>query len=167
MATKATILIVDDQPMNLRVLCHALERADYTVRVVDSGAAAIASARFATPDLILLDVMMPHMDGFDACRHLKSDDTTRDAPVIFMTALSDPIDEVAGLQLGAVDYITKPIQIETLLARVDTHLTIGRLQRMLHRQYAELDAYARLFGHDLNYTLWSVLREMNLICSHA
>lgn len=157
MSANTTILIVDDQPTNLGVLYDALARAAYTVHVVNSGEAALSSARRSTPDLILLDAMMPGLDGFETCRLLKADAATSDTPVIFMTALADPLDEVAGLRLGAVDYITKPIQIDIVLARINTHLTLRRLQRALQQQNAELDAYARTVAHDLKNPLTAVL----------
>jgi len=157
MPTDTTILVVDDQPTNLAVLYDALARADYTVRVVNSGEAAIASARRAVPQLILLDAMMPGLDGFETCRCLKADPTTSEVPVIFMTALTDPLDEVTGLELGAVDYITKPIQIDTVLARIRTHLTLHQLQQTLQQRNTELDAYARMVAHDLKNPLTAVL----------
>lgn len=165
--TNTTILIVDDQPTNLAVLYDALARADYTVRVVNSGEAAIASARRAVPQLILLDAMMPGLDGFETCRRLKADPTTSAAPVIFMTALADPLDEVTGLQLGAVDYITKPIQIDTVLARIRTHLTLHQLQQTLQQQNAELDAYARMVAHDIKTPLTAVLGTAQLLLRNA
>jgi signal transduction histidine kinase len=167
MPTNTTILIVDDQPTNLGVLYDALARADYTVRVVNSGEAALASARRAMPQLILLDAMMPGLDGFETCRRLKADPTTSEAPVIFMTALTDPMDEVTGLQLGAVDYITKPIQIDTVLARISTHLTLHQLQQTLQQRNAELDAYARMVAHDLKTPLTAVLGTAQYLLRNA
>src|SRR5690349_2149851 len=101
----STILIVDDQPTNLRILSKALEHADYTVRAANNGEAAIMSATHAPPDLILLDVMMPGLDGFETCRRLKANPITREVPIIFITALTETIDEMQGLMSGAVDYI--------------------------------------------------------------
>ena len=148
-----SILIADDQPANLGVLYAALEGSGYTVRVANSGDMALESVRRAPPDLIVLDVMMPGLDGFETCRRLKADPATRDVPVIFMTARAESVDEVLGLELGAVDYITKPIQVETVLARVTTHLTLRRLQQTLQHQNAELHAYARMVAHDLKNPL--------------
>lgn len=163
MTAEATILVVDDQAANLGVLFHALEQAAYSVRVVNSGEAALASVQRAAPDLILLDVMMPELDGFETCRRLKAAPASRDIPVIFLTALADPINEVAGLQLGAVDYITKPIQIEIALARIRTHLALRRLQQALQQRNAELDAYARTVAHDLKNPLTSILAAAHML----
>jgi len=134
----STILVVDDTPANLGVLFDMLDRAGYEVLVSQSGASAIKRARHTQPDLILLDVMMPEMDGFETCRRLKAHARTRSVPVIFMTALSETVDKVTGLSLGAVDYITKPIQIEEVLARVRTHLTLQRLHNELKAKNAML-----------------------------
>ena len=136
---KDTILLVDDTPANLGVLFEALEEANYHVFVVTSGEAAMESVSLRLPDLILLDVMMPGIDGFETCRRLKSMNATKEIPVIFMTALDGTVDEVQGFQLGAVDYITKPIQIEKVLVRVKTHLTIRKLQKELKEKNSELE----------------------------
>jgi two-component system sensor histidine kinase/response regulator len=157
MTTRPSILIADDQPTNIGVLYDALEGSGYSVRIANNGEAALESARRAPPDLIVLDVMMPVLDGFETCRRLKSDPATRETPVIFMTARSSPTDEVLGLRLGAVDYITKPIQLETALARVKTHLTMRQLQRTLQHQNAELHAYARMVAHDLKNPLAAMI----------
>lgn len=160
------ILVAEDQATYLGFLFIALEQAGYTVRVVDSGAAALVSAQRELPDLILLDVMMPNLDGFETCRRLKADPATRDVPVIFMTALADAVNETAGLQLGAVDYITKPIQLETALARVRTHLTMRQLQQALQRQNRELDAYARTVAHDLKSPVTAIIGAAQLLAAH-
>ncbi|MBC7921535.1 MAG: sigma-54-dependent Fis family transcriptional regulator [Ferruginibacter sp.] len=129
--TPSSILIVDDVPTNISVLFETLSRSGYKVLVERDGKSAIEQIKFAKPDLVLLDVMMPGMDGFETCRRLKLDPATREIPVIFMTALSQTIDKVNGFNMGAVDYITKPFQLQEVLARVDTHLTLQRLQREL------------------------------------
>ncbi len=135
---RQTVLIVDDHPTNLQVLFDILKGANLSVRVATNGEAALVSIRHSPPDIILLDVMMPGPDGFEVCRRLKADPQTRDIPVIFMTAFSEPVDEVKGLQLGAVDYITKPLNVETVLARIETHLSLERLQREMHHKNREL-----------------------------
>ncbi len=135
---KETILIVDDNPANLGVLFDYLESAGFTVLVDNGGESAVRAISHHRPDIILLDVMMPGVDGFETCRRLKADEGTRDIPVIFMTALTDVVDEVRGLELGAVDYITKPIKVETVLARLNLHLTIRRLQGELQEKNARL-----------------------------
>ena len=127
-STPPTVLVVDDKPTNIRLLFDALRDTGLRVLAARSGAAALEQATLAQPDLVLLDVMMPGLDGFETCRRLKQGETTRGIPVIFMTALSDPADKVRGFQAGASDYVTKPLQHEEVLARVKTHLAIRRLQ---------------------------------------
>jgi len=133
-----TILVVDDTPANLAILFTGLRNAGYKVLINERGDIALQTAVYALPDLIILDVMMPGIDGFETCRRLKEDPRTRDIPVILMTALTDPIDEVTGLRAGAVDYITKPIHVEVVLARISTHLTLRKLYRDLERKHAAL-----------------------------
>ncbi|GET39252.1 two-component system response regulator [Microseira wollei] len=144
---KEPILIVDDTPNNLKVLSQALTDAGYTVAVAKSGETAIKQIEYKPPALILLDILMPGMDGFETCDCLKSNPATKDIPVIFMTALTDTVDKVRGLSLGAVDYITKPFQIEEVLARVKTHLEVRRLNITLERQNSrlkeEIDAHQK------------------------
>lgn len=137
---KEPILIVDDTPNNLKVLSQALTDAGYTVAVAKSGETAIKQIEYKPPALILLDVLMPGMDGFETCDRLKTNPSTKDIPIIFMTALNDTVDKVKGLSLGAVDYITKPFQIEEVLARVKTHLELRRLNITLEQQNLRLKA---------------------------
>ena len=119
---KPTILVVDDTASNLALINRVLKE-HYQVRVANCGAAALKlTAAGRPPDLILLDIMMPEMDGYEVCRRLKAEPTLRDIPVIFLTARSEPDDEEKGRELGAVDYIVKPIMPETLIARVSSHL---------------------------------------------
>lgn len=135
---KGSILAVDDNPANLDLLFDLLGEAGYQVLFAKNGESAITRAQNTSPDLILLDVMMPGIDGFETCRQLKAHEATRRIPVIFMTAVRDTTEKVKGFELGAVDYITKPIQSEEVLARVNTHLTIQRLQRDLLEKNQEL-----------------------------
>ena len=134
---QSVILIVDDTPTNLEVLSGALTEANYQVAVALDGESAIEQIQYKPPDLILLDVMMPGINGFETCTRLKSDPITKDIPIIFMTALPDPIDKVRGLKLGAVDYITKPFQKEEVLARVRVHLQLYNLTRTLENRVEE------------------------------
>lgn len=134
-----TILVVDDTPANLALLFTGLRNAGYKVLINERGDVALQTAAYVLPDLIILDVMMPGIDGFETCRRLKEDPRTRDIPVILMTALTDPIDEVTGLRAGAVDYITKPIHVEVVLARIKTHLTLRKLYRDLEHKNAALE----------------------------
>ncbi|WP_280154934.1 ATP-binding protein [Piscinibacter sp. XHJ-5] len=133
-----TILIVDDMPANLGVLTSHLERQGYVAVVAQGGEEGIERAEFVRPDLILLDVMMPGVDGFETCRRLKASELTRDIPVIFMTALADTADKLTGFSVGAVDYVTKPLNGAEVLARIDTHLTLYGLRRQLAQQNAQL-----------------------------
>jgi diguanylate cyclase (GGDEF)-like protein/PAS domain S-box-containing protein len=144
-----TILIVDDIPANLAVAVDYLEANKFQVMVAQDGEEGIERAQLIHPDLILLDVMMPGIDGFETCRRLKMDVNTRDIPVIFMTALADTSNKVAGFAAGAVDYISKPFQVEELLARIKTHLALRAAQQQLATQNMQLRAsgirYRRLF----------------------
>lgn len=128
---KGNILIVDDTPDNLRFLSTILSEQGYEVRSVRNGSSALMGTRAAPPDLILLDVLMPEMNGYEVCRQLKTDPLTREIPVIFISALNEIFDKLEAFLVGGVDYITKPFQVEEVLVRVETHLTIRRLQAQL------------------------------------
>jgi PleD family two-component response regulator len=134
----ATIQIVDDKPENLRLLSSVLVKQGYEVRASINGNLALASSRIRPPDLILLDIMMPEMSGYEVCRQLKADEGTREIPVIFLSALSETLDRVKAFSTGGVDYITKPFQVEEVLARVETHLTIRNLQKELQEKNGQL-----------------------------
>jgi DNA-binding response OmpR family regulator len=125
------ILIVDDTTVNLRLLTRLLAGQGYKVRPATGGQQAITAARSMPPDLVLLDIMMPGMDGYEVCRQLKNHQKTRDIPIIFISALDETTDKINGFKAGGVDYITKPFQPEEVLARVNTHLTLRRLHRQL------------------------------------
>lgn len=133
---KPTLLVVDDVVANIDILIETLGK-DYTVRVDTDGTAALASAKESPPDMILLDIMMPVMDGFEVCRRLKDDPITRDIPIIFLTALNDDSDEARGLELGAVDYITKPFNPHIVKTRVGNHLELKRHRDHLAALVAE------------------------------
>ncbi|WP_103668504.1 sensor histidine kinase [Pseudanabaena sp. BC1403] len=135
----STILIVDDNPTNLEVLSTTLEDHGFTVSVAIDGENALSQAEYLEPDLILLDVMMPGIDGFEACRLLLSNPKTQNIPVIFMTALADPTEKVKGFELGAVDYITKPFQQEEVIARVNLHLKLSSLNKTIAEQNQHLE----------------------------
>lgn len=135
----ATVLIVDDNPANLGVLSDALDEAGLEVWVAKSGKVALERVTYALPNLILLDVMMPEIDGFETCRQLKANPATKDVPVIFMTALSDTDNKVEGFQVGAVDYITKPFQQEEVLSRVKLHLKLSDLAQQLEQKNVQLE----------------------------
>ncbi|MDZ7963261.1 MAG: response regulator [Aulosira sp. DedQUE10] len=126
-AQTMTVLIVDDNLANLGVLSDVLDQAGLEVWVAKSGEVALERVKYALPNLILLDVMMPEIDGFETCRQLKASPQTKDIPIIFMTALSDTTNKVEGFQAGAVDYITKPFQQQEVLSRVKLHLKLHKL----------------------------------------
>lgn len=139
-SAQPTLLIVDDTPDNIRVLFEYLSDTGYNVLVCESGEAALATLEIEEPDLILLDVMMPGLDGLETCRRIKQLPAGSDVPVFFMTALDDPFDKVRGLEVGAVDYLTKPVYPEEVLARIRTHLEIRQLQKALQEQNERLDS---------------------------
>ena len=162
-----TILIVDDKLENIEILIRVLERVGFELLVARNGHEVFEVLQHASPNIILLDVMMPDMNGFEVCRRLKADERTRDIPVIFLSALIEHTDKLRGFELGAVDYITKPFQHEEVLARVKTHLTIRDLQTRLQdanqslRQRTdelettnkELRNFAYIVSHDLKAPL--------------
>jgi PAS domain S-box-containing protein len=138
MPVKPTILVVDDIQVNSKLLTAVLAKK-FTVIVANNGEKALEMAQTQSPHLILLDIMMPGIDGFETCRQLKTNHCTQDIPIIFMTALTDIGDKVKGFELGAVDYITKPFQRQEVLARIKTHLNMSFLQKKLQAQQAELE----------------------------
>ena len=137
-AAQQTILIVDDIPANLGVLVNYLEENRFRVLVARDGEEALERCLLVQPDLVLLDVMMPGIDGLETCRRLKQDGATAPIPVIFMTALTDSENVVAAFEAGGVDYVTKPIRITEVLARIQTHLALRAMQRQLETQYSLL-----------------------------
>jgi DNA-binding response OmpR family regulator len=133
------ILIVDDSPDNLRLLFLILARKGYAVRTVTNGQQALTAALVDPPDLILLDIVMPGMNGYETCERLKAEEQTCDIPVLFLSALDATQDKVKAFALGGVDYITKPFQAEEVLARVATHLSLRELQKRLRVANHELE----------------------------
>ncbi|WP_303720783.1 PP2C family protein-serine/threonine phosphatase [Malonomonas rubra] len=134
-----TILLVDDSPINLDLLKETLDGLGYRLLEALDGPAAIAAAREEIPDLILLDILMPGMDGFEVCQRLHEEPQTEGIPIIFLSALDELEDRVRGLEIGAVDYISKPFRLEEVVARVNTHLTINDLKKKLQKQRDELE----------------------------
>ncbi|MDM8561666.1 response regulator [Candidatus Parabeggiatoa sp. HSG14] len=169
--TSPTLLVIDDNIGNVKVLLKLLDDAGFKVLVAKDGLGGFKKIEYTSPDLILLDVIMPGMNGFEVCQQLKSQEKTRDIPVIFMTALVDTADKIKGFKLGAADYITKPFQHEEVLARINTHLSIRKLQqklqtrnrqlqtqtRELEQRNMELDAFAHTVAHDLKNPLSAVV----------
>jgi PleD family two-component response regulator len=133
------ILIVDDTPANLQLLSNMLSAEGYKVRMAPSGKLALMSAQAAPPDLILLDIKMPGLNGYQVCEQFKADPRTRDVPVIFLSALDQTEDKIKAFTVGGVDYITKPFQLEEVMARVETHLWLRMLQTQLSRRVQELE----------------------------
>ena len=138
---KPKVLIVDDTPENIQVLMGTLKDAYAIVAAINGEKALKMAAADPRPDLILLDIMMPGMDGFEVCQRLKTDTNTQDIPVIFLSALDDTVNKVKGFEMGAVDYISKPFQPEEVIVRVNTHLTINRLKQSLAEKNRELQSY--------------------------
>lgn len=180
-APKPIVLVIDDTPANLRLLAQMLTQNGYQVRVANSGEAGLRAARAILPDLILLDIMMSDLDGYQTCQALKTDIHTQDIPVIFISALNQLDAKMRGFTLGGADYITKPFQVEEVLARVRTHLALRSLQRQLEeanaalhrqvveleRQNQELDAFAHMVAHDLKNPLNNIMGFSELLQRRA
>jgi putative two-component system response regulator len=165
-ASPETILIVDDEPTNIFVLVETL-KPHYRTTIAKNGAEALNRARSpAPPDLILLDVMMPEMDGYAVCRQLKEDPATRDIPIIFITAMSDEADESKGLDLGAVDYIAKPIKPALVRARIRTCLELRRARRALAAQNRELEARVRERTRELRESRIEIVHRLVHAAEH-
>src|SRR4028119_2457788 len=143
-ASLPEILLVDDNPENLRLLSTVLSKQGYKVKKTINGALALRSVEVAKPDLILLDIQMPGMNGYELCQKLKSQEQTADIPVIFLSALHEVFDKVKAFEVGGVDYITKPFQVEEVLAHIENQLSIGRLSKQLTEQNARLQEEIRV-----------------------
>ena len=156
-ARRPTLLIADDEPTNLQVLRQILQ-ADHRLLFAKDGAKALELAQTERPDLILLDVMMPNMTGHEACRALKADPATRDIPVIFVTAMADTEDEARGFELGAVDYIVKPVSPPIVRARVRTHLSLVRMDELRETRMQIIERLGRAAEYKDNETGLHVIR---------
>ena len=158
---QAAILVVDDTPANVSVLLELLGREGFKVLVARDGESALEQVQYATPDLILLDVVMPGMDGFETCRRLKAGPSTREIPVIFMTARSETRDRIEGFAAGAADYVVKPLQHEEVLARVNAHLALRRLNTELRELNRDLEGKVAERTTELRSALEEVQRLKN------
>ncbi len=171
------ILIVDDEPNNLDVLNNCLCNAGFKVLVAEDGETALKRAHFIKPDLILLDVKMPEMDGYEVCKRLKADEKTRSIPIIFISALSETFDKIKAFTVGGVDYVTKPFHKEEVLARVKTHLRLQAQQKQLQIQAEKLqqaneqlvqlnqekNEFLAVAVHDLKNPLSAILSLVELV----
>lgn len=165
-----SIMVVDDTIENLRLLTNLLGEKGYEIRPATSGRLALQAAMRSPPDLILLDVNMPEMDGYEVCRQLKEQETLRDVPVIFLTALTDTSDKLRAFAVGGVDYIAKPFQIDEVLARVQVQLELRRARRELASNYEHLrelermrDNLVHMIVHDMRSPLTTILGRLDLI----
>ena len=166
----ASVLVVDDTVENLRVLSDLLGKQGYEVRAVTSGRQALHAVEHDPPDLILLDITMPDMDGFEVCRRLRATEWSKDVPVIFLTALTATADKLRAFDAGGVDYVTKPFQFEEVLARVRTHVALRRAQTALADSYKGLRALEQLrddlvhmIVHDMRSPLTALQIDLNLL----
>ncbi len=178
--TQSVILAVDDNPQNLGLLFNYLDLAGFTVLLVQESQSVVGHAEENLPDLILLDIMMPGLDGFEVCRLLKENSKTRDIPVIFMTARSGVEDKVRGFEVGGVDFVTKPIQYKEVLARVKTHITIRKLQKQLEEKNdclekqreefsklnASKDRFFSILSHDLRAPFTGLCDMTEMLIEH-
>ncbi len=174
MATETTrsssILVVDDTPANLEVLTQMLKERGHRPRPVPSGALALRAAEYEAPDLILMDINMPEMDGFETCKRFKGSEDLHDIPVLFISARSESFDKIQAFDAGGVDYITKPFDIDEVSARIDTHLEIRALQKQLEDQYESLkelesmrDSLVHMIVHDMRSPLSVIKMALTML----
>lgn len=165
-----SILVVDDTPANLHLLAGMLKERGYKARPVPSGKLALQAAKSDPPDLILLDITMPEMDGYEVCRRLKADEQLKEIPIIFVSALNETMDKVQAFGLGGADYVTKPFQFEEVEARVRAHLELHRQKRELRESYEKLralealrDSLVHMIVHDLRTPLNGIYGFLQLL----
>jgi signal transduction histidine kinase len=165
--TGRTILVIDDTPSTLRVMFDYLEKQGFRVRIASNGFNALRSIEQEPPDIILLDIMMPGMDGFEICRQLKSSEVSKDIPVIFMTARSETNDKLEAFNIGAVDYVIKPIEPPEVLARIVAHLKIQDLRRQLLKSNALKDQIFSIIAHDLKGPFMPLLGHLEALAKYT
>lgn len=165
--SQANILVVDDKIENLRLLCSALNAQGYEVRPILSGEGALRAAFVSKPDLILLDISLLDTDGFTVCRALKSNSDMQDIPVIFISALHDTQDKVRAFSVGGVDYITKPFQIDEVLARVETQLQMYWQRRELQALHRQNVSRVAMFAHDFRVPLATIMASVSMVRQYA
>lgn len=164
--TSANVLVVDDTPDNIRVLTGIIERLGYEVRPATSGAQALQAVEHDPPDLVLLDITMPEMDGYEVCRRFKLDEQLRDIPIIFLTALSDIADKVKAFGVGGIDYITKPFHLEEVQARVKTHLALRCANLQLATSYSNLKALEQLRDQLVHMVVHDMRAPLMVLSGH-
>ncbi len=162
----ATVLMVDDTPANLELLTGMLKGRGYRVRAAVNGKLALQAARNDPPDIILLDITMPGMNGYEVCAELKSDEKLKDIPVIFLSALNETVDKVKAFGTGGVDYIAKPFQLEEVEARIETHLELRRQKIRLQENYNELRELEKLRDSMVNMIINDLRPPLESICGH-
>jgi two-component system sensor histidine kinase ChiS len=161
------IFLVDDNPANLELLSGLLRGHGFKVRMVNDGRRALEMIRARLPELVLLDITMPGLDGYEVCRALKADPATAALPVLFVSALDEPLDKVKAFGAGGVDYVSKPFQAEEVIARVETHLAIGRLRRQLEQRGRELEAALRALEEASRTDPLTGLRNRRFLLQHV
>ena len=178
-STTGDILVVDDTPIKLRLLSNLLTKHGYRITLIEDGLAALAAVQANTPDLILLDINMPGLDGYEVCQRLKSQEHTKEIPVIFISSFDETWDKVRAFQVGGVDYITKPFQVEEVLARINVHISLRQLQKQLQlsnesliqsnqalaTSNEELNAFAHTVAHDLKNPLTTIVSYTSYLTS--
>lgn len=171
---KGKVMIVDDALVNLRLLTLILTKYGYLVHGVDNGTDALIDVIRVQPDVIVLDIMMPDIDGYTVCQRLKEQENTKDIPVIFLSAMNEVVDKVKAFSVGGVDFIVKPFQVEEVLVRIDTHITLRSVEQglqkqvtTLHQSNADLNAFAHTVAHDLKAPLANVLLGTELLLEYT
>jgi len=150
------ILIVDDAPEQIQFISSVLKRGEYLVRAITNGKQVFEALKKGVPDLILLDIVMPEIDGFEVCKRLKKDENYSSIPVIFLTAMDDTVSIVKGFEMGALDFVSKPVNPDVLLARVETHIKLKRRTDKLLDAYKGIESFNHMVSHDLKAPLWDI-----------